>query len=173
MRKCCKKPKYPDRNDFIAQKQYIRHFCINSGYCDQRMYTIHRPHIQKKELSMIQQDSSPTLRLEPRLEVGPMLEGIQGAGADRTVSAVSFFPVVGSVTLNPITSTPRRETWHLPTGMARLVSAIGLSAALLLPLSSCSPNPSCSKTTPAVSTGGQSGIGTANSSGCYGGTSSG
>jgi hypothetical protein len=88
----------------------------------------------------------------------------------QTPNAAPFFPVIDSVTFKPMTAVPKREAWYLPAGMARLVSVIGLSAALLGPLSSCSNPLDCSKPNNATSASdGQSGIGTTNNN-CFGGS---
>jgi hypothetical protein len=123
---------------------------------------------------MIEQDSSPSWQPEPQSQANAnATEDTQGYPSDmkgQTLHAVPFFPVIDHVTFKPVTAALKRETWHLPNGMARLVSAIGLSAALLGPLSSCSSPADCSKSNNTISANsGQSGIGTTNKN-CYGGS---
>lgn len=50
----------------------------------------------------------------------------------------SVFPVVRTTVLHPVTMASTQRVGHLPPGVARLVSLVGLGAALLMPLSGCS-----------------------------------
>lgn len=54
-----------------------------------------------------------------------------------------FFPVTEQVTYRSMTTAPKREAWHLPSGMARLVTVVTLSAALALPLAACTSSADC------------------------------
>jgi hypothetical protein len=123
---------------------------------------------------MNEQDSSPSWQPEPQSQANAnSTEDTQGYLSDmrgQTLNAVPFFPVIDHVTFKPLTVAPKREAWYLPTGMARLVSAIGLSAALLGPLSSCSSPADCTNSNKTINANnGQTGIGTTNTN-CYGGS---
>ncbi|GHO43437.1 hypothetical protein [Ktedonospora formicarum] len=48
-----------------------------------------------------------------------------------------FFPTTEEVTFKAVTSSDASSTRHLPMKMARLISMVGLGAALLLPLNAC------------------------------------
>jgi hypothetical protein len=83
-------------------------------------------------------------------------------------SEEAFFPIAttGSVDYKPLGVMPRKVSWHVPGGIARLVVATGLSVALLIPLAACEgfdSNCTVSASTPTVvtsgSTTGQSGVG--------------
>jgi hypothetical protein len=125
---------------------------------------------------MIHEISSLSSQLEPLSQAHAVpVEDMQTSPSSETLNTVPFFPVTGSVTFHPMTAAPKREMWHLPSGMARLVTTIGLSAALLWPLSGCS-NPGensepCPTPNITGTTSGKSGIGSANSN-CNRNTSS-
>src|SRR5690242_7191059 len=92
---------------------------------------------------MIQQNSSTSSQPEPQSHTD-----VSSPDATNTHLASkpegngrSFFAITERVTFKPLT-TPAQGIGHLSPGVARLVSAIGLSAALLLPLSSCSSDES-------------------------------
>ncbi|GER86168.1 hypothetical protein KDW_03300 [Dictyobacter vulcani] len=69
----------------------------------------------------------------------------------------AVFSVIKDVVFKPLATQPERNIRHLPADMARFVSVIGLSAALLGPLSACSnsdspcPTPDNPKDTKQVS----------------------
>jgi hypothetical protein len=122
----------------------------------------------ERERSMIERDTMTSSRAElwhqANIDPREEMQGDSSSEAGGATDGAPFFPVTGSVTFQPMAAAPKREAWHLPFGMARLVSAIGLSAVLLLPLSGCDLfDDSCTKSSTISSGSGQSGIGTSNS----------
>ncbi|GCE24881.1 hypothetical protein KDA_03650 [Dictyobacter alpinus] len=67
---------------------------------------------------------------------------IQDKKVDDTKSDNFVFSVIKEVVFKPVVATPEKSVRHLPADMARFVSVLGLSAALLGPLSACSNNDS-------------------------------
>ena len=66
--------------------------------------------------------------------------------------ATSFFAIADHVEYKSLTPIASRDPHHLPAGVLRIVSLVGLSAALLGPLSGCSSDtPPCSTPTPVAS----------------------
>nr|BBH86691.1 hypothetical protein KTC_14420 [Thermosporothrix sp. COM3] len=78
---------------------------------------------------------------------GPVVEtqGTHNSKAEQTsVQGTTFFPVATNVEYKPFQPPAERKAWYLPSSVARIVSAVGLGAALLMPLSSCGrPNEDC------------------------------
>jgi hypothetical protein len=90
---------------------------------------------------MTQNDYSSALQPDLSSEADALSsDNVQEASSDETLNRGPFFLLTEAITFVPMAAAPgeAKPVSGLPSGMARLLSAIGLSVALLGPLSSCS-----------------------------------